>query len=152
MENHINTSLIEEKASIENLRYQWAQALDEKNWDSLGNLFLDEVDTDYSAYGLQPSKMTREQLVGILKHSFSREGLKTQHLYSNFRIKIDGDIAFCRSNFIGNHHISNYEGGENFYLHGEYMDIFQRTSSGWKFKSLQLGIFFMTGNPQILVS
>lgn len=141
-----------DKDAIQQVRHHFAEALDYQNWELLTSLMAEIVEADFTAWGLPVQQMERSALVGVFQHSFSRPGLRTQHIYSNFRIVLDGDRASCKSNFLGQHYIRGFEGGEEFYLRAEYADKLIRTDSGWKISGLKLTVFYVSGNPSILAA
>jgi 3-phenylpropionate/cinnamic acid dioxygenase small subunit len=149
VENQQLQDLLDREA-IKEVRALFAQALDYKDWTLLESLFLEEVDTDFTSYGIAPQRVRREELAGSYRHNLNREGLRTQHITSNFRIVVHGNSAQCTSNFIGQHYIQGFEGGEEFYLRGEYRDQLVRTESGWKISALTFTLFYVSGNPAIL--
>ncbi len=134
-ENANNATVYEEYLHYQELKANnWVGAspgsAEYKDWTLLESLFLEEVETDFSSYGVPPQKVRREDLVQSYQHNLSREGLRTQHICSNFRITINDDTAHCISNFIGQHFIKEFEGGNEFYLRGEYHDQLTRTQTG----------------------
>ena len=139
-----------DREAIKELRYKFAEGLDNKEWNLFQSLLLDEIHTDFSDWGISPKVMKREDFVNIFKHSFSKDGLKTQHIYSNFRIAIKDNTATCKSNFLGQHFIKDFKGGEEFLLKAEYTDKLTKTNDGWKFSDIKLSIFYVSGNASIL--
>ncbi|WP_156176332.1 nuclear transport factor 2 family protein [Hymenobacter terrenus] len=128
------------------------QALDYQDWDLLQSLFAPTVQGDYSDYGMPAQTFTREQLIGIFQHSFSRPGLRTQHQSTNFRITLAGDRATSVSNFTGHHFIPGFAGGEEFTLYAEYTDELAKTDGRWLLHGVRLKVFYTSGNLQILIS
>ena len=140
-----------DREAIKEVRALLAKALDYKDWVLFESLFLEEVEADFAAYGVSRQKVRREDLRGSYQHNLSREGLRTQHISSNFRITIAGDTAHCVSNFLAQHYIKGFEGGEEFFLRAEYQDQLVRTENGWKISTLTLStLFYVSGNPAIL--
>ena len=140
-----------DREAIKEVRARLAQALDYQDWSLFESLFLEEVETDFTAYGIPQQKVRREELRQSYQHNLSREGLRTQHISSNFRITINGDSAECISNFLGQHYIRGFEGGEEFYLRAEYRDQLVRTEQGWKISAMTLAnLFYVSGNPALL--
>jgi ketosteroid isomerase-like protein len=139
-----------EQDRIQRLRATFAHALDAKDFALLGGPFADEVDADFSAYGLAPRRMTRAELVGLFAHAFRREGLKTHHVYANFVIDVRGETASVRSNFVGHHRIEGFAGGDRYTLYGQYRDVVTKTAEGWKISALTLVVFDQTGNPALV--
>ena len=142
-----------DREEIKEVRAGLAQALDYQDWTLFESLFTEEVEADFTAYGVPAQKIPREALRQSYQHNLSREGLRTQHISSNFRITVNGNTAQCISNFIGQHYIKGFEGGEEFFLRAEYTDQLLRTEQGWKIHTLTLSqLFYTSGNPAILVN
>jgi hypothetical protein len=140
-----------DKEAIQQIRFQWGEALDLKNWAQFEGLFTEVIETDFRVWGIEPQPVPKAYFVSMFAQgSFRHEDLKTQHIYSNFRIDIDGDNATSVCNFLGQHHILNFEGGEDYCLRGEYSDGLIRTDEGWKINRVSLKIFFQTGNIKIV--
>ena len=152
----MNDSMLQElldREAIKEVRAQLAQALDYQDWTLFESLFTEEVEADFTAYGIPSQKVRREELRQSYQHNLSREGLRTQHISSNFRITVNGDTAQCISNFLGQHYIKGFEGGEEFFLRAEYKDDLIRTGHGWKIRALTLTtLFYVSGNPALLVN
>ena len=94
-----------DREAIKEVRARFAQALVFKDWALFESLFAEELDTDYTDFGIPPQKMRREELTGIFKQGLSREGIRTQHISSNFQITVSDDTAQCVSAFLGQHYI-----------------------------------------------
>jgi 3-phenylpropionate/cinnamic acid dioxygenase small subunit len=140
-----------EKESIQALRINFAVALDNKDWKLFESLFAEEVETDWTAWGVPKQTMKKDDIVKMFsQQAFRRSELQTEHIYSNFRVNVSNNNASCVSNFVGFHHIPGFEGGDEFILRGEYADKLSKTHEGWKIHSLTLRIFYATGNAQIL--
>jgi hypothetical protein len=137
--------------AIKEVRALLAQSLDYRDWQLFESLFVEYVETDFSAYGVPRQKLRREELSASYRHNLSREGLRTQHLCTNFRIVVDGATAQCISNFVGQHYLKGFPGGEEFYLRAEYTDHLIRTEKGWKIDTLILSaLFYISGNQELL--
>ena len=149
MQEQFMRELIDREA-IKEIRARIAQALDYRDWALFESCFQEEVETDFTAYGIPAQKVRREELSGSYRHNLSREGLRTQHLFTNFRIVVDGDTAHCTTNFIGQHFLQGFEGGDEFHLRGEYRDQLVRTKDGWKIAAVTFILFYATGNPALL--
>jgi hypothetical protein len=141
-----------DKEAIKEVRFKFAQALDYKDWALLESLLLPELDTDFTLWGIPPQRAKREDFINYFKQPQSREGLKTQHIFSNFRIEVESDTANCKSYLLAQHFIEGFLGGEEFFLRAEYEDRLLRTEAGWKISAVKLAaIFYLSGNPKILV-
>ena len=146
-------TLVQELADREALRElfaAFAEALDNRDWTTLQQLCADEVDTDYRAWGITPQRMPADAFVGLFRQSFWRPELKTQHLYTNFRIQVSGDVARVVFNFLGQHYAPGFAEGEESVLRGEYTDTLQRGADGWKITGVTLRVFFTSGAMNML--
>jgi 3-phenylpropionate/cinnamic acid dioxygenase small subunit len=142
-----------DREAIKEVRAHLAQALDNRDWTLFESLFTEEVEVDFTPYGVPAQRVRREELRQSYQHNLSREGLRTQHISSNFRITIHGDTAQCISNFLGQHSIKGFEGGEEFFLRAEYTDHLVKTEAGWKIHALVLSqLFYTSGNPALLAN
>jgi hypothetical protein len=142
-----------DREAIKEVRYKFAQALDYKDWTLLESLLLEEIDTDFTLWGIPPQRVSRADFINNFRYPQSREGLKTQHIFTNFRITVEGDSAICDSYLLAQHYIQGFEGGEEFFLRAEYNDKLVRTEAGWKLSRVKLAaIFYMSGNPNILLN
>lgn len=150
MKKTLDLQELSDREQIKELRNQFALALDNKDWPLLASLLSDEVEADYSVWGIPKARLKKLQLVDLLKHAFRRPEMQTQHIYSNFLIEISGDQANCISNFIGQHFIDGFEGGNEFVLRASYTDQLVRGPSGWKIQGLKLKVFYATGNAKIV--
>lgn len=139
-----------DREAIKEVRARFAQALDFKDWTLFESLLLEELDTDYADFGIPAQKMHREDLSKIFRFAFSKEGLRTQHIISNFRITVTGDTAQCISHFLGQHYIQGFEGGDEFFLKAQYTDQLVRTEDGWKIGALTFTVFYMSGNRALI--
>jgi hypothetical protein len=52
-----------EKEAIRDIRTKWDEALDSKNWVQFVSLLTDEIDTDFSDWGMEPQIVTKSILV-----------------------------------------------------------------------------------------
>lgn len=140
-----------DRATIAELRSNFAWALDTRDWDLFARLFTDEVDTDLTALGLPAGVTPRATLMGAFQHVFRRpaQEMGTQQLYGSVTVELDGDSASVRSYLIGHHHIAGFDGGEDVSLRGAYLDRATRTSDGWRISATRLQVFSMVGNPAI---
>lgn len=134
-----------DREAIRELFATFAEALDNRDWALLRRLCVDEVDTDYSAWGIAPQRMSADNLVGLFRGSFWRPGLRTQHLYTNYRIRVTGDTARVVFNFLGQHYAPGFAEGEESVLRGEYTDTLERGTDGWKITGVTLRVFFTSG-------
>jgi hypothetical protein len=138
--------MLADKEAIRELRYRFGRALDTREWPAFGELFTDEIDADYSQFGVPPGRMPKAELVGMMQHAFRHEGMRTQQLYSNFLISLHGDSARCVSYLHGHHYLKDFPGGETFEIRAAYHDRMIRRPEGWKIEAVRLDVLSMVGN------
>lgn len=139
-----------DRQSIEELRYRYGRALDQHDWSLFASLFAEEVDADFSAFGIPAGPIPRASVVELMKHSFRREGMRSHQVYSNFEIALRGDEATAVSSLVGRHLLPGFAGGETFTIHARYHDRLVRTPEGWKLSGVRLEVLFTEGNLAIV--
>lgn len=151
----MNAQLLQDlhhRAAIEQVRYQYAQALDRQDWDLLAGLLADEVAVDFASFGGPVQTVPRPALVDNFRHNLSRPGLVTQHLCTNFRITLAGDEATSVLHWVGQHFVPGLAGGEEFTLRAEYTDQLRYWNGSWRIVGMTAQRLFVTGNPGVLMS
>ena len=151
---HVNVEqeirLLRDKDAIREIRYRFGWALDTKDWPLFESLFTPEVEADFSALGAPAKRMTPAELVGMFKHAFRAEGTRTQQLYSNFLIEVDGATATCTSYLHGQHFTPGFTGGEEFHIRAAYQDRLLFQEGRWRIHGMKLIVFFVTGNAAMI--
>ncbi len=146
----LKTGEAEHYLHIQQLRHQYGRALDQRDWALFASLFTDQVDADFSAFGVPAGWVPKSSVVDVFKHSFRRDEMKSHQLYGNFEIELNGDTATSRSSLVGRHLLPNFAGGESFTIHARYHDRLVRTPHGWKLSGARLEVLFLEGNVAIV--
>jgi hypothetical protein len=140
----------EARSHIEEVRHRYGRALDQRDWALFASLFADEVEADFSAFGIPAGRVPRAAVVEVMKHSFRRDAMKSHQLYGNFEIVVEGDAATSLASLVGRHLLPGFEGGDSFTLHARYHDRLVRTPQGWRISATRLEVLFMEGNLAIV--
>ena len=132
-----NAEELAHRIAIQDLLTHYCTAIDSKDFDKLDGVFTPDAQIDYtSAGGVKGSfpevKAWLEKALGLFP--------MTQHLVTNFEIKIDGDRATSRCGFynpMGLPVSSEEDAEENaplrlLYFGGYYNDKLTLTSDGWR--------------------
>lgn len=135
-----------DKDAVREVRLRFGRALDTRDWALFASLFTDEIDADYSAFGVPARRMPKGDLVAFFQHAFRAAGMRTMQLYSNFMIDLRGDAAHCVSYLHGHHHTPGFAGGEVFEIRAAYHDRLLRTADGWKLAGIRLEVISILGN------
>jgi hypothetical protein len=135
-----------DRALIQEVRAKYGRALDQRDWELFASLFDEQVDTDFSAFGIPHDRVPKATVVNIMRHAFHRPEMKSHQIYSNFEITIEGEIATMRSSLVGRHVLPGFPGGDTFTMHARYHDCLRRTQQGWIITQTRLEVLFTEGN------
>ncbi len=121
---------ISDRLEIQDLLADYAHAIDQKEWDALGDIFTEDAFIDYSVMGGAKGSL------GEIK-SFLAEAMPifphTQHLVANMQIRVDGDEGTGRIMCHNPQVMDVGEGKRHVFLLGLwYVDKYRRTSKGWR--------------------
>ena len=111
------------RVSIEEQIYAYAIALDEKNWEALNLVFIEDAETSYGTKDSDAPFIckSRKEIIKMCKEGLADVGV-TQHLFSNIRIKIMGDKAISKSSALIQHASKDFTEGKSYEMWGEYSD------------------------------
>ncbi|MGL4632668.1 MAG: nuclear transport factor 2 family protein [Leadbetterella sp.] len=140
---------VETKQELESLRINFARGIDSKNWDLFAQTLDDEVLVDYIDFGIPAKKMTRNEIVDLIRGTL-KNGVKTKHFLTNFNYtsisesRAKGDVYVLARHFMPN---SDGTIGESFDVNASYVDSYVLTTNGWKINEFKLSVSWFTGNP-----
>ncbi|MGG1662044.1 nuclear transport factor 2 family protein [Brevibacillus sp. NRS-1366] len=130
---------------------RFATALDTNNWELYRSCFSDTVEVDYSdALGLPSTKVNADVWT-----SFARaccDPIQTFHVYTNFSVELNGDVAFVRNYHTSRHRRPNTTGGDQYTQYGWYETTLKNSEKGWVISSLRHRIQWCDGNPLVVDS
>ncbi len=132
---------------IQELRYKFAKALDNQDWDLFQSLLSDKLDIDYSNFGIPQAEMTSYDYTAMMKHSFSTNGLQTEHFVTNMLIDIQDKTATAEVNVLARHIVNNDGNEHTLDVNAYYEDRFVETEDGWKFNAVKINPRWITGDP-----
>lgn len=139
-----------DREAIRDVRHRFGRALDTRDWPLFESLFTDDIEADFTQFGLPRIQGPKQQLTGFFRQAFGRDDMRTQQLYANFLIAIDGDRAHCISSLHGHHYVKDCPGGEVFELRATYHDHLVRDADSWKLAALRLQVISLLGNAAML--
>ena len=126
---------ISDRMEIQDLLYQYADAIDSRRFDELNDVFADDAHIDYSAFG--GSVGNREETIAFLKKAMPMF-VNTQHSNANVQIRVEGDNGTGRVMCFNPQEIPLPEGqggGTQVFMLGLwYVDEYVRTSAGWRIR------------------
>jgi ketosteroid isomerase-like protein len=115
--------------AIMNLASQYAHALDECDWDSLGACFTSDAVVEFTAH---PEPLRgRQAIVEFIRTGRMRFDV-TQHVIGTPSVQVDGDTAEA-SFYVMAQHVASRDGETRRCLVGvRYNDNLQRSGEGWR--------------------
>jgi SnoaL-like domain len=139
---------LEVSQELQALRITFANAIDANNWELFIQTLDEDVEVDYSDFGIPASTMGKQQVVDLLSGAF-KTGIKTQHFVSNFDYEIKENSANGTVYVLAKHFMPNSDGtnGESFDVNAKYLDKYVLTPSGWKISKFKLSVSWFIGNP-----
>ena len=124
---------ISDRLEIHDLIVEYADVIDTGEIDRLDDIFTQDAFIDYSVMGGEKGEL--EKIKDFLKAAMPIFK-NTQHLISNYRIKISGDTATGRIMCFNPMEIDDEASGNPiFFLGLWYVDEYVRTSEGWRIKT-----------------
>ena len=123
------------KQAIAELHYKYAQGIDKKDWKTFRSIFHDQVNADYSKWGMGAAQqMSGDDYAQLVQFLFGKPGLVTQHYMTNFLIEVDGDTAQGDTYVFARHKI----GDEVMSLNAYYTCQYLKTEQGWKITAVEM--------------
>jgi hypothetical protein len=126
---------LEDKDAIRELLAEYCFCLDECRFEEMGALFTETAEWGPSRI---PQKARGPREIAELARSIvpvPGEGPVRRHLTTNIVIRLEGDRARVKSNFLM---VRESEAGPLLVLAGTYEDVVSRTPAGWRFQSREI--------------
>jgi 3-phenylpropionate/cinnamic acid dioxygenase small subunit len=126
---------LEDREAIRELLAEYCFALDECRFDAMGALF-----TETAEWGPKriPRKAVGPREIAELARSIvplPGEGPVRRHLTTNIVIRLEGDAAQVKSNFLM---VRESAAGPMVAIAGTYLDHVVRTAAGWRFEHREI--------------
>lgn len=137
--------LLDERAIVDvAVRYCWA--LDTRDWDALGEVFLPDSTADLAdgivLVGLDAIVARCRAALTPLDDS--------QHIVSTHQVDVEGDTATHRCYLHAQHVRHGVEGGATYVVGGRYEDRLVRTADGWRITNRDLTMMWTEGNLAVV--
>ena len=125
------------------VKYCWA--LDERDWDSLSEVFSSDA---YAKYGVTEHKgidsIIEKCQKALLPLDFSH------HMVTNHVVELEDNEATCKCYFQAQHVRNSTPGGVNFIIAGKYEDELIRIDGKWRISSRVLTKIWTEGNEKVV--
>ena len=138
-------TLLDERDIVRALS-RFARILDNKQWDSLTEVFSEDISFDYG---------TGEEQVGMaaLRANMTRYLDRcggTQHLIGSIVVDVQGDEAISRAYVQARHQSKNDPTGAVYDTNGEYVDRWAREKEGWRIIRRDASWSAFSGSPAVI--
>lgn len=139
-------SQADDRFSIIRVLDRYAEVLDTRDWNSLGEIFTPSVEMDFVAWHAMNLDAVRARLRSFLDHCGP-----TQHLLGNYRVDFPkNDIARSACYVRAMHFGKDEHRGKRYEMWGEYRDEFVRTQSGWRIEKRIARPYMHDGDASLL--
>ena len=124
---------------------RYAEALDQRRWELLEQVFAPDVDCDFGEW----SARSLPEAVATIRSYLEGCG-PSQHLQGNYRVELDGDRAKSRVYIRASHVGVGRAAGKSYEMTGEYEDELRRMPAGWRSVKRRIRVFFELGSREVL--
>jgi hypothetical protein len=116
-----------EEYAIEKQLVRLARAMDQRDWEVVGDIFASNVRADFGEGEVQG----RAQVVAYIRSFLDNCGV-TQHLLGNFLVEIEGDTATSEA-YVSDMHLAKNPASElTFRTLGNYSDQWVHEDGTWR--------------------
>ena len=134
-----------DESAVRRLLAKFANSIDLKAWEELGECVADSIYTDFSDLrGSPPEALARLDFVASRRTAL--EALKTHHLVSNVEVYINGSSATARVSAMI---FRRQQDGQVFDSHCLYLLGLQSRNAQWQICSIVQRVFWSDGNHPI---
>lgn len=132
----------QDQQDISTLLINYGCALDDRDWDALGQVFIEDAQVHYGSLGIFDG---RQAIVRVARGFIETCGA-TQHLIGNIRIAVESNQAQAQCYVQATHAAQRPEDPRIMTLWGEYRDQLVRSDSGWAIARRSLHIQHVHGD------
>ncbi len=135
-----------DERDIEQVAVRYCWALDERDWDTLHDVFVPgataDLATAHTLHGVDEITQRIRAALDPLDES--------HHMVSTHQVRVDGDTATHRCYLHAQHVRHAVDGDPNYVIAGRYEDDLVRTSDGWRIAHRRLAVTWRHGNPEVV--
>jgi len=135
----VRIKVLEDIEEIKKLKARYLYYIDDREWDSVLDCFVEDAKTDYGPWGVYEGKKEIEK---FFKEMFPPNYSLHHHVTHNPLIEVDGDRARGRWNL--DEAATLKEGNKAIWISGRYDDEYVREGGSWKYKSVRVTFFYVT--------
>jgi hypothetical protein len=138
-----------DRARVVDCVVRFANAFDSKHWDELRACLDETLWTDYSQFrGETPERVAADAYVAARRMALADLG--TLHFVTNHDVRVDGDVACCRSAYrISRIDPKRAPGEDRLDTAGTYEHGLVRRDDGWRIDRIRQTVVLLEGNREI---
>lgn len=142
------TSLLWDRSEIQTLLVRYARALDTKDWELYRRCLTDEVRIDFKPLtGVGEVRASFDSVSKWAQMFFAP--IKTQHVYTNFDIAVEGDVAqavvYLTARVWRHNALGLVTSGE----FGYYNFSLIRDAGSWRINGIKINFFWVDGSGSV---
>ena len=132
---------LEDRQALQELLVSYARSCDDHDWPRYRSIFTPEAEIDYTgAYGRSGR---RDEIADWIEALLSGPALQhTQHMLSNIEIRLEGDQATGRADYLNPDVFVRPPGRQLLVNGGIYTFTAVRTDTGWRLNTLAARILW----------
>jgi 3-phenylpropionate/cinnamic acid dioxygenase small subunit len=123
----------------------YALLCDERDWQSIGNVFSDDASASYGGHAL-PDRAT---ILTMLRNNLGGCG-PTQHLLGNLQVWVEGEQVTSRIEVRASHRGAGNKQDQTYDCMGHYQDRWTRTPHGWRIAQRAMTVALEFGSRRVL--
>jgi len=127
-------NVLQDRSEIQDLRFRYHIAVNEKELDSIHLLFADEAEVHFEGIG---SARGRREIEALYQEVVGKSAFIKQFIH-NHTITLNGDTATGLS-YLDARTVAN---GESLLVAARFDDEYVRVGGEWRFQSLRLKLYF----------
>lgn len=131
------------RSEIEAGLVAYAHALDQRDWQRLAQVFVEDV---RFRYGDAPWMRGASEVVRVCREVLERLDA-SQHRISSIDVQLGAAQTANSHCYVAAEHL---RGGRRYTISGSYLDIWRRTADGFRIEQRELTITWTEGDPSVI--
>jgi uncharacterized protein (TIGR02246 family) len=136
---------LQDRQAIVDLLISYATALDTRDFEGLGNVYLPDAVAIYDGVRCEGLEAIQDICKAALIPLTA-----SQHFLGNFQVQLDGDRARTETYLHAQHFKAGARGRSTYVMAGTYRDQLVRTEDGWRIEYRDLEITWTDGNAALV--
>ena len=135
-----------DRLAIAELFHLYCDALDDKDWDRLQDVFSEDAEADWLGDTFSHG---RDEIIAFVKNALATDEIATHHMVSNLSVQLEGDRARAAVKMRAHHAGVGRRAGKFEESLGTFRGRFVRTPRGWRCCFFEERIGVMLGDAEV---